>query len=182
MATLATSDLLNYCASNAGAVSLAEIRSLNKMKPAKPRCKAVTKSGNPCGAASTATGLCFFHSTPNMASELGRIGGRRNRRPMGENAHSAPKLAGASASARIESLYHDVEIGLIKPSVANVLIKLTDLHARVQEKTALEAEITKLQEQLRILKSMIDVRDFEASMSEVEGDEVEEREGEEDKV
>ena len=144
------------------------------MNTANPRCKAVTKSGNPCGAAPTPTGLCFFHSNPNKASELGRIGGRRNRRPKGENAHPAPKLEGASASARIESLYHDVEIGLIKPSVANVLIKLTDLHARVIEKTALEDEIANLQEQLRILKSIIDKRDFETSMHEVEGDEVEE--------
>jgi hypothetical protein len=64
-----------------------------------------------------------------------------------------------AASARIESLYHDVEIGLIP--VANVLIKLTDMHVRVQEKTALEDEIAKLQEQRRILKSMIDMRDFE---------------------
>lgn len=151
------------------------------MKPAKPRCKAVTKSGKPCGAWPTATGMCFFHSNPNKASELGRIGGRRNRRPKGENAHPAPKLEGASASARIESLYHDVEIGLIKPPVANVLIKLTDLHVRVQEKTAFEDEIAKLQEQVRILKSMIDMRDFETSMSEVEGDEVEGDEVEEDK-
>jgi hypothetical protein len=59
----------------------------------------------------------------------------------------------------LKSLYHDVEIGLIP--VANVLIKLTDMHVRVQEKTALEDEIAKLQEQRRILKSMIDMRDFE---------------------
>jgi hypothetical protein len=43
------------------------------------RCKGVTKRGNPCGAAATASGLCFFHSNPGKASELGRIGGRKNR-------------------------------------------------------------------------------------------------------
>jgi hypothetical protein len=142
------------------------------MKPQKPRCKAITKRGNPCGAAPTGTGLCFFHGNPNKASELGTIGGRRNRQPNKENAHSVPKLEGASASSRIESLYHDVEIGLIKPPVANVLIKLTDLHMRVQEKAAVE----KLREQLQILKSIIDTRDFETSMSEGEGVEVEEDE------
>jgi hypothetical protein len=79
----------------------------------------------------------------------------------------------ASASARIESLYHDVKTGLIKPPVANVLIKLTDLQLRVQEKTVTEDQIAKLQEQLRILKSMIDTRDIEASMSDFEGNQVE---------
>jgi hypothetical protein len=144
------------------------------MNPEKPRCKALTKSGNPCGAAPTATGLCFFHGNPNKASELGRIGGRRNHRPKGENAHPVPKLEGAaSASARIESLYHDVKTGSIKPPVANVLIKLTDRQLRVQEKTVIEDQIAKLQEQLRILKSMIDTRDIEASMSDFEGNQVE---------
>ena len=142
------------------------------MNAEKPRCKALTKSGNPCGAAPTATGLCFFHGNPNKASELGRFGGRQNRRPKEENANHLPKLgSAASASARIESLYHEVETGSIKPPVANVLIKLTDLQVRVREKTVLEDQIAKLREQLLILKSMINMRDSETSMSEVEGDE-----------
>jgi hypothetical protein len=142
------------------------------MNPEKPRCKAFTKSGARCGAAPTPTGLCFFHGNPNKASELGRIGGKRNRRPKRENAYPVLKLEGAaSASARIESLYHEVETGSIKPPVANVLIKLTDLQVRVREKTVLEDQIAKLREQLLILKSMINMRDSETSMSEVEGDE-----------
>jgi hypothetical protein len=102
------------------------------MNPDKPRCKALTKSGQPCGAAPTPTGLCFFHGDPNKASVLGRIGGKRNRRPKGENAHPVLKLNGAaSASERLESLYHEVKTGSIRPPVANVLIKLTDLQVRV---------------------------------------------------
>ena len=44
----------------------------------KNRCHGRTKDGKPCRAAATAGGLCFFHANPNKASELGRIGGRRN--------------------------------------------------------------------------------------------------------
>ena len=143
------------------------------MNPERPRCKAITKSGTPCGAAPTPTGLCFFHGNPNKASEFGRIGGKRNRSAKEENAHRVLRLNGApSASDRLESIYHDVETGSIRPSVANVLIKLTDLQVRVQEKTIIEDQIAKLEEQLRILKSMIDLRTIETSMSEVEGDEV----------
>jgi len=141
------------------------------MNAEKPRCKALTKSGNPCGAAPTATGLCFFHGNPNKASELGRFGGRQNRRPKGEDANRLPKLASAaSASARIESLYHDVETGSIKPPVANVLIKLTNLQLRMEEKTVIDDQLAELEERIRILKSMKDSHDIEDSISDVEGD------------
>jgi hypothetical protein len=143
------------------------------MDPEKTRCKATTKSGTPCAAAPTPTGLCFFHGNPNKASELGRIGGKRNRSVKEENRDPVLRLDGAaSASERLESLYHDVKTGSIKPPVANMLMKLTDLQVRLQEKTVVEAQIAKLQEQLRILKSMSDMRDVGDSMSDVEGDEV----------
>jgi len=77
------------------------------MSPKKLRCTAQTKNGKPCGAAPTPTGLCFFHGNPNKASELGRIGGKRNRRPKEEHARPVLKLNGAaSASDRLDSLYH----------------------------------------------------------------------------
>jgi hypothetical protein len=88
----------------------------------------------------------------------------------------------ASASAEIESLYHDVQTGSIKPQVANVLIKLTDLKLRVLEKTAMEDQISKLQAQVRDMKSLIKTREIETSMSEFEGDEVESDEVEGDEV
>ncbi len=142
------------------------------MNPEKPRCKALTKSGTPCGAAPTRTGLCFFHGNPNKASELGRIGGKRNRSPKEEKDTVLRLKGAASASERLESLYHDVETGSIRPPVANVLMKLTDLQARMQEKIVIEDQLAKLEEQIRILKSMIQLRDMETSMSEAEGDEV----------
>lgn len=43
------------------------------------RCKGTTRAGRPCRAAATEGGLCFFHSNPNKAAELGRIGGTKNR-------------------------------------------------------------------------------------------------------
>ncbi len=61
------------------------------------RCKAQAKNSKPCRAAATAGGLCFFHANPNKASELGRIGGRGNRRVTGENADPLPTLDNAMA-------------------------------------------------------------------------------------
>jgi hypothetical protein len=142
------------------------------MNPKKPRCKALSKSGKSCGAAPTSTGLCFFHSNPNKASELGRLGGKLNRRRTGESARSFTNLDGAdSASERLECLYQEVKTGSIRPTVANVLMKLTDLQVRVREKTIIEQQIEELHEQLRTLKSMINTQDIERSLSQVETDE-----------
>ena len=140
------------------------------MKPEKPRCSALSKDGKPCGAAPTSTGLCFFHGNPNRAAELGRLGGKLNRRRIDESAHSESDGM-ESAEERLESLYRRVETGSLSPVVANTLMKLTDLQARVREKTAIEQQIAELQEQLRTLKSMINLQEVENPMFVVEADE-----------
>jgi hypothetical protein len=61
--------------------------------------------------------------------------------------------------------------GSIRPAVANILMKVTDLQTRVWEKTRLEQQIAELQEQVTSLRSMINLRDFTSSISEGEGDE-----------
>jgi hypothetical protein len=47
------------------------------------RCQGQTKGGKPCRAAATEGGLCFVHANPKKAAELGRVGGRKNRRVSG---------------------------------------------------------------------------------------------------
>src|SRR5689334_16717181 len=56
-----------------------------RMPSEKPKCQALKKNGKPCGAAPTKTGLCFFHSNPNLVAELGRVGGRRSHRSQTES-------------------------------------------------------------------------------------------------
>jgi len=58
---------------------------LNRSKPTPAQCKATTSSGARCKAKPHKDGLCFFHSDPKKAAELGRKGGRHNRQePPGE--------------------------------------------------------------------------------------------------
>ena len=52
---------------------------LKRSKPTLAQCKATTSSGGRCKAKPHKDGLCFFHSDPKKAAELGRKGGRRNR-------------------------------------------------------------------------------------------------------
>jgi hypothetical protein len=120
----------------------------------KPRCKAQAKSGNPCRAAATAGGLCFFHANPDKASELGRIGGRSKHPSVAEGADPLPKLETAGAvQEAVGKLFADVHAGKVHPKIAARLtpllrlqlqaIKTTDLERRIAEceKQAVEARL-----------------------------------------
>ncbi len=98
------------------------------------RCKGRTKSGRRCGAAATAGGLCFFHSNPNRASELGRIGGRSKRLAGGENVDPLPTLDNAIAVRdTVARLIADVYAGKLNPRVAAGLAPLLNLQLRAIE-------------------------------------------------
>jgi hypothetical protein len=115
------------------------------------RCKAKAKSGKPCQAAPTAGGLCFFHANPDRATELGRIGGKRNRHASGENADSPPTLNTSIAVLdTVARLIADVFAGRIDPRTAACLTALLSLQLRglVESK-----EIADLQRQLDELQN-----------------------------
>ena len=126
------------------------------MTPSNPnlRCKGRTKSGNSCRAAATAGGLCFFHANPNKASELGRIGGRRNRHVAGENTDPLPTLHSVTAVRdTVARLIADVYAGTLHPRTAAGLAPLMHLQLRAIEMTSLEQRITKVE---RLLAAKIE--------------------------
>jgi hypothetical protein len=110
------------------------------------RCKAKAKSGKPCGAAATASGLCFFHANPDKASELGRIGGRKNRHAAGEVVDPLPTLDNALAVRdTVARLITDVYAGKINPRIASGLAPLLNLQMRAIETTDFERRLAKLE-------------------------------------
>jgi hypothetical protein len=138
----------------------------------RARCKAMTKNGTPCKAAPMASGFCFLHGNPNKASELGHIGGKQNRRDKRPSGYVLPKLDGLGpALERLQWIFDESMAGSMRPAVANILMKVTELQTRVLEKTKLEQQIAELQEQVTTLRSMINPRDFTSSISEGESDE-----------
>jgi hypothetical protein len=95
------------------------------------RCKSVTKRGEPCRAAATASGLCFFHANPNKASELGRIGGRRNRHVIADMVDPLPAVVNEfSVRDIVARLVADVYVGKIHPKRATTLTQLLNLQLR----------------------------------------------------
>jgi len=110
-------------------------------------CKAKTKSGTPCGAQATATGLCFFHEHPDRASELGRKGGLRNRHVVPEaDAVDLPPLRTAEdVRAMLAQLAVDVRNRKVEPRVATSLSQLASTLLKAIEVADLEARLTRLE-------------------------------------
>lgn len=136
---------------------------MNCKKPAS-RCKAIAKSGEPCRAAATQGGLCFFHGNPHKASELGRIGGRKNRGSIGRSTDCLPKLDSViSVRDLLARLIPEVYAGAIPPKVAMAMMTLLNLQLRAMEKTDIEHRIGELEQQLRTLKLMMQLRDFDTA-------------------
>jgi hypothetical protein len=101
------------------------------------RCSGTTKKGEPCRAAATAGGLCFFHSNPNKASELGRKGGRSKRYTAAEMVDPLPILDNAHAIRdTLARLIDDVHTGKLQPRVAAGLAPLLTLQLRTIETVA----------------------------------------------
>ena len=129
------------------------------MKPESARCKANTKAGKPCSAAPTSGGLCFFHSNPAKASELGRIGGLKNRQLPANNTYFALTSEGApSARDGLASLYENVLNKRIRPPQATVLLKIIELQLKLEERT----DLSKLEKVFGELKQVIEIRDVES--------------------
>jgi len=115
-------------------------------KQGENRCKARTKAGKPCRAATTEGGLCFFHANPNKASELGRIGGRGNRHEHPEGCDPLPKVDTAIAVRdTVARLIADVYSGKLPPKVATSLAPLMNLQLRAIETSDLEERLAKLE-------------------------------------
>jgi len=113
------------------------------------RCKARAKTGKRCTAAATASGRCFFHTNPNKASELGRVGGRSKRHIAGENLDPLPTLDNALAVRdTVARLIADVYTGRIHPRIAAGLASLMSLQLRAIETTNFELRVTELEKRL----------------------------------
>src|SRR5579864_3674102 len=107
-------------------------------KRRKNQCRGKTRQGKPCRAAATEGGLCFFHANPNKAAELGRVGGRRSRHPLGRVADPPRDLKSMKgvleAAAR---LIEDVYSAKISPSIAGSVASLLNLQMRAIQATDL---------------------------------------------
>ncbi len=116
-------------------------------KRRKNQCRARTRQGRPCRAAATEGGLCFFHANPNKAAELGRVGGRRSRHPLGCAADPPRDLKSMNGVRDVLSrLIEDVYSGKVSPRIAGSVAPLLNLQMRAIQATDLEMRIARLEQ------------------------------------
>src|SRR5215472_8543233 len=114
----------------------------------KNSCRAKTKTGKPCPAAATEGGLCFFHANPKKASELGQIGGRKNRRRTVE-IDPVPALEDAKAiRAMFQRIISETYSSRLSPRTAAILGPLLNGLLRVIEDTDYEQRLTEIERRL----------------------------------
>jgi hypothetical protein len=110
-------------------------------------CAGLTKAGNPCRAAATEGGLCFFHANPNKASELGRIGGRKKIKPEIKNTVALAAVETANdIKNMVAQLILGVSTGKVNPRTAAGLVPLLGLQLRTIDVADHDARLRKLEE------------------------------------
>ena len=125
-----------------------------KLKPPKPsttrtqaQCKADTKAGARCKAPAVERGLCFCHAHPERLAELGRQGGRKNRRnrcPLEELPAWSLKNVRAVADM-LEETINNVRRGRIDLRVSNAIGFLSGILLKALEKGPVEERLNHLE-------------------------------------
>ena len=120
---------------------------LKRSKPLLAQCKATTSSGERCKAKPHKEGLCFFHSDPKKAAELGRKGGRRRAvySPDGLKEFAAPRSAADLRDLLAQSII-EIRTGKLDPKLANSISYLGAGFLRALEVSDLETRLQTLEE------------------------------------
>jgi len=117
------------------------------LKQNENRCQGRTKKGRPCRAFATEGGLCFLHTNPNKAAELGRKGGRKNRHATAvPTTDRLPPLTTAiDVRDTLVRLYDDVRSGKVPQKTASALTPMLNLLLKAIETSDLEQRIEALE-------------------------------------
>ena len=87
------------------------------------RCRAKTKAGRQCGAPAIKGGqLCSLHADPDRAGQLGRQGGRRNRRvyQTDEKEVATPRSA-SDVKEMLAEVMAEIRAGKMDPKLGTTL-------------------------------------------------------------
>jgi hypothetical protein len=110
------------------------------------RCRALTKAGQPCTVAATASGLCYLHEDPKRAAEMGRRGGLKNRRVIPDDTTEMSPLNSANdVRAMLAQAAADLRSRKIEPRVATSLGHLANSLLKAIEVSDLERRLARLE-------------------------------------
>ena len=126
-------------------ISLKPDKSAKKQRQAW--CRARTKAGRPCQAPAVERGLCFFHANPERLAELGRQGGRKNRRwePEPPGVTQKPLKSVADVGALLEETINKIRSGPFDLRAANAIGFLAGNLLKALEKGRTEQRLAHLE-------------------------------------
>jgi general stress protein YciG len=127
--------------------------SLKRSETTLVRCKATTSSGGRCKAKPHKDGLCFFHSDPKKAAELGRKGGRRNRHTYETPLQpvAVPESAGDVKRILAETMA-EIRAGRMDPKLGSTLGYLGTALLRAFEVADFEQRLERLEQRNELEK------------------------------
>ena len=115
-------------------------------------CGAKTKKGEPSRAAATESGYCYLHSNPDIASQLGRTGGRKNRHVTEGAAGTLPALDTVTGvKDAIAQMIVDVHANRLHPRTAAGIAPLLNALLRALGAADLEQRIKQLEKSIEEL-------------------------------
>ena len=119
---------------------------VKRSKPSLAQCRAMTASGQQCKAKPYKDGLCFFHSDPRRAAELGRKGGRRKAAFIRSELKEieAPKCAADLVRLLAQTIV-EVRGGALDTRRANAISYLGTAFLRAVDVSDLEARVRALE-------------------------------------
>ena len=110
-------------------------------------CKGKTRTGAACRAPAGEGGLCFFHADPDRAKELGRAGGRQNRRSM-VDLPVPDKMTAADVCKVTAQAIRLLLSGELRAREASALAQLCNSLYRFIPTADLEARVATLEDQV----------------------------------
>jgi Family of unknown function (DUF5763) len=112
-------------------------------------CKAKNKKGQPCQASATESGYCYLHTNPDMAAELGRAGGRKNRHVVDDDFRPLPPMDTITGvKDAVVQMIRDVYSRDLHPRTAAGVAPLLNTLLRALGESDHEQRIKQLEKQL----------------------------------
>lgn len=114
----------------------------------KDCCRAKTKAGKPCKAVAMQRGLCAFHADPKRAAQLGRIGGRKNRRyaPCPEASAVHPPQTAKEVKNLLAEAMVGIHSGRLEPKIGSTMAYVATALLKAMETTDLAERIDALEQ------------------------------------
>ena len=121
------------------------------------KCNGKTKAGKSCRAPAGDGGLCYFHTYPDRAKSLGKIGGLKNKKFTGINLEVPDSITAADLCRLEVQVVRGLLSGEIPAREATAVGQMFNLLHRHLPTAELERRVARLEDRFRLDSMSTDV-------------------------